>query len=70
MWFVQTLDGHRTWLTRGGEGQMIAVVPDRTLVVAVGSAATAGNDIPEYDVSFLLSDQRADGPRRRPAQKR
>ncbi len=56
MWFVHTINGRPVWLTRGGEGQMIAVVPDRKLVVAVGSAPTEGNDIPEYDVSFLLAE--------------
>lgn len=56
MWFNQTINGRLTWLTRGGEGQMIAVVPDRQLVVVVGSTATEGNDIPEFDVSFLLAE--------------
>lgn len=56
MWFTQTINGRLTWLTRGGEGQMIAIVPDRNLVVAVGSTAAEGNDIPEYDVSFLLAE--------------
>lgn len=56
LWFVHTINGRLVWLTRGGEGQMIAVVPDRKLVVAVGSAATEGDDIPEYDVSFLLAE--------------
>ena len=56
MWWMD-IDphGHPAWLARGSEGQLIAVVPEHNLVVAVGSVPTehysAGSD-----VSFLLTE--------------
>jgi hypothetical protein len=42
-------------IARGSEGQLIAIVPDRQLVVAVGSVPT--KDYAELsDVSFLLAE--------------
>jgi CubicO group peptidase (beta-lactamase class C family) len=44
MWWLD-IDphGHPTWVARGSEGQLIAVVPEHQLVVAIGSVPT--NDI-------------------------
>ena len=47
---------HDTLIARGSEGQLIAIVPDRQLVVAVGSVPTKDYAIAGSDVSFLLSD--------------
>lgn len=45
-----------TLIARGSEGQLIAIVPDRRLVVAVGSVPTKDYAVPSSDVSFLLTD--------------
>ncbi|HEX5905579.1 MAG TPA: serine hydrolase [Propionibacteriaceae bacterium] len=45
-----------TLIARGSEGQLIAIVPDRHLVVAVGSVPTKDYAIASSDVSFLLTD--------------
>ena len=45
-----------TLIARGSEGQLIAIVPDRHLVAAVGSIPTKDYAISDSDVSFLLSD--------------
>jgi len=44
MWWLD-IDphGHPTWVARGWGGQLIAVVPEHQLVVAIGSIPT--NDI-------------------------
>jgi CubicO group peptidase (beta-lactamase class C family) len=47
---------HDTLIARGSEGQLIAVVPDLKLVVAVGSVPTKDYAVPGSDVSFLLTD--------------
>ena len=47
---------HDTLIARGSEGQLIAIVPDRQLVVAVGSVPTKDYAIAGSDVSFLLGD--------------
>jgi CubicO group peptidase (beta-lactamase class C family) len=47
---------HDTLIARGSEGQLIAIVPDRHLVVAVGSIPTKDYAISDSDVSFLLTD--------------
>jgi CubicO group peptidase (beta-lactamase class C family) len=47
---------HDTLIARGSEGQLIAIVPDRHLVVAVGSIPTKDYAVSDSDVSFLLTD--------------
>lgn len=56
LWYVQQWGGHTVWATRSVDGQMIAVVPDRALVVVVGSVPTAQAAIPDDDVSWLLTE--------------
>jgi CubicO group peptidase (beta-lactamase class C family) len=63
MWWrmplIPTMDNptpHDTLVARGSEGQLIAIVPDRHLVVAVGSIPTKDYAIASSDVSFLLTD--------------
>ena len=53
---INQTTAHTTYVARGFDGQMIAVVPDLRLVVAVGSVATKDYSIPGSDVSFLLTD--------------
>jgi CubicO group peptidase (beta-lactamase class C family) len=45
-----------TLIARGSEGQLIAIVPDLKLVVAVGSVPTKDYAVAGSDVSFLLTD--------------
>ena len=45
-----------TLVARGSEGQLIAIVPDRHLVVVVGSVPTKDYVLASSDVSFLLTD--------------
>jgi CubicO group peptidase (beta-lactamase class C family) len=47
---------HDTLIARGSEGQLIAIMPDRHLVVAVGSIPTKDYAMASSDVSFLLTD--------------
>jgi CubicO group peptidase (beta-lactamase class C family) len=47
---------HDTLIARGSEGQLIAIVPERHLVVAVGSVPTKDYVLAGSDVSFLLTD--------------
>ena len=47
---------HDTLIARGSEGQLIAIVPDLHLVVAVGSVPTEDYVLASSDVSFLLTD--------------
>jgi CubicO group peptidase (beta-lactamase class C family) len=47
---------HDTVIARGSEGQLIAIVSDRHLVVAVGSIPTKDYAVSDSDVSFLLRD--------------
>jgi hypothetical protein len=61
MWWrmplIPTMDKptpHDTLVARGSEGQLIAIVPDLHLVVAVGSISTKDYAIASSDVSFLL----------------
>ena len=56
MWWMDSdSHGHPTWLAKGSLGQLIAVVPERRLVVAVGSVPTKDYEAPA-DVSFLLNE--------------
>jgi hypothetical protein len=43
-------------VARGLGGQLVAVVPDLRIVVAVGAVPTEEYSIPNSDVSFLLTD--------------
>lgn len=56
MWYVGRFNGHLGWLTRSVDGQMIAVIPDRQLVVVVASVPTSVAAIPDYDYSALLTE--------------
>jgi CubicO group peptidase (beta-lactamase class C family) len=63
MWWRMTLipvtdnpTAHDALIARGSEGQLIAIVPDLELVVAVGSVPTADYAVPGSDVSFLLTE--------------
>jgi hypothetical protein len=47
---------HDALIARGSEGQLIAIVPDLELVVAVGSVPTTDYAIPGSDVSFMLTE--------------
>ena len=47
---------HDTLIARGSEGQLIAIVPDRQLVVAVGSVPTKDYAVAGSDVSFLITE--------------
>ena len=47
---------HDTLIARGSEGQLIAIVPNRQLVVAVGSVPTKDYAVAGSDVSFLLTE--------------
>lgn len=53
---INQTTAHTTYLARGTDGQLIAVVPDLRLVVAVAAVATEDYAIPGSDVSFLLTD--------------
>jgi CubicO group peptidase (beta-lactamase class C family) len=56
MWWLD-IDphGHPAWVARGWGGQLIAVVPEHQLVVAIGSVPTA--DMAEItDVWFMVND--------------
>jgi CubicO group peptidase (beta-lactamase class C family) len=53
---INQTTAHTTYVARGFDGQLIAVVPDLSLVVAVGALATEDYSIPSSDVSFLLTD--------------
>ena len=55
MWWLD-IDphGHPTWLARGSEGQLIGIVPEHRLVVAVGSVPTEDYSIPGSNVGFIL----------------
>lgn len=46
MWWLD-IDphAHPTWVARGSEGQLIAVVPEHQLVVVIGSVPTADTAI-------------------------
>jgi CubicO group peptidase (beta-lactamase class C family) len=53
---INQATAHTTYIARGFDGQLIAVVPDLRLVVAVGSVATEDYSIPGSDASFLLTE--------------
>jgi CubicO group peptidase (beta-lactamase class C family) len=53
---INQTTAHTTYMARGFDGQLIAVVPDLRLVVAVAAVATQDYAIPGSDVSFQLTD--------------
>ena len=54
-WMDHDSHGHPAWLAKGSLGQLIAVVPEHQLVVAVGSVPTKDYAAPA-DVSFMLNE--------------
>ena len=57
MWWLD-IDphGHPTWVARGSEGQLIAVVPEHQLVVAIGSVPTNDMGLDGNDMWLWVSD--------------
>ena len=57
MWWLD-IDphGHPTWLAQGWAGQLIAVVPEHQLVVAVGSVPTAEMDLAGYNMWLWVNE--------------
>jgi hypothetical protein len=53
---INQTTAHRTYVARGFGGQLVAVVPDLRIVVAVGAVPTEEYSTPSSDVSFLLTD--------------
>lgn len=53
---INQTTAHTTYLARGFGGQLVAVVPDMRMVVAIGAVPTGEYSIPSSDVSFLLTD--------------
>ena len=53
---INQTTAHTTYLARGFGGQLVAVVPDMRIVVAIGAVPTGEYSIPSSDVSFLLTD--------------
>ena len=64
MWWLD-IDphGHPTWVARGSGGQLIAVVPEHQLVVAIGSVPT--NDIGPWTARHVALGERRDRARAR-----
>jgi CubicO group peptidase (beta-lactamase class C family) len=57
MWWLDVdPHGHPAWLAQGWAGQLIAVVPEHELVVAVGSVATAEMDLAGYNMWLWVND--------------
>jgi CubicO group peptidase (beta-lactamase class C family) len=57
MWWLD-IDphGHTTWVARGWGGQLIAVVPEHQLVVAIGSVPTNDTDLGGNDMWLWAND--------------
>jgi CubicO group peptidase (beta-lactamase class C family) len=57
MWWLD-IDphGHPTWVARGSEGQLIAVVPEHHLVVAIGSVPTNDMGLDGNDMWLWVND--------------
>jgi CubicO group peptidase (beta-lactamase class C family) len=57
MWWLD-IDphGHPTWVARGSEGQLITVVPEHQLVVAIGSVPTNDMGLEGNDMRLWASD--------------
>ena len=57
MWWLDIdLHGHPAWVAQGWGGQLIAVVPEHQLVVAVGSVPTNDMDLGGYNMWLWVSD--------------
>ena len=57
MWWLDIdLHGHPAWLAQGWAGQLIAVVPEHQLVVAIGSVPTAEMDLAGYNMWLWVND--------------
>ncbi len=55
-WLDNDLHGHPAWLAQGWAGQLIAVVPEHQLVVAIGSVPTAEMDLAGYNMWLWVND--------------
>jgi CubicO group peptidase (beta-lactamase class C family) len=57
MWWLD-IDphGHPAWVARGFDGQLIVVVPEHQLVVAIGSVATNEMGLEGYDMLLWVND--------------
>jgi CubicO group peptidase (beta-lactamase class C family) len=57
MWWLD-IDphGHPAWVARGFDGQLIVVVPEHQLVVAIGSVATNQMGLEGYDMLLWVND--------------
>jgi CubicO group peptidase (beta-lactamase class C family) len=57
MWWLDIdQHGHSAWVARGAEGQLIAVVPEHQLVVAISSVPTSDMGLGGSDMWLWLSD--------------
>jgi CubicO group peptidase (beta-lactamase class C family) len=57
MWWLDIdLHGHPTWVARGSNGQLIAVVPEHQLVVAIGSVPTNDMGLEGNDMWLWVND--------------
>jgi hypothetical protein len=56
MWW-RDIDPHGpTWIAQGFAGQLIAVVPEHQLVVAIGSVPTKGLELAGTDMWLWIND--------------
>jgi CubicO group peptidase (beta-lactamase class C family) len=57
MWWLDIdQHGHPSWVARGAAGQLIAVVPEHQLVIAIGSVPTSDMGLDGYDMWLWVSD--------------
>jgi CubicO group peptidase (beta-lactamase class C family) len=57
MWWLEIdQHGHAAWLARGAAGQLIAVVPEHQLVVAIGSVPTSDMGLDGTDMWLWVSE--------------
>jgi CubicO group peptidase (beta-lactamase class C family) len=57
MWWLDIdQHGHPSWVARGAAGQLIAVVPEHQLVVAIGSVPTSDMGLDGNDMWLWVSD--------------
>jgi CubicO group peptidase (beta-lactamase class C family) len=55
-WLGLDPHGHPTWLAQDASGQLIAVVPELKLVVAIGSVPTSERSLADIDIWLWASD--------------